>query len=149
MRGAQRRRLVPARLALRSGDPASGAAGQEPEDRYAMPAQARWLFTEVEDFRRYLRALPPSFRFGPGTSLEDCPLAAWARTFRPEAVVALTHVAWEGSFGQGRVDRLSRWQEAFCRRALRYSLATGEDISREQALQILERVAPSRSRGAR
>lgn len=106
------------------------------------------LFRDVGAFRRYLRRFPEGFVFGPGNALDTCPLAAWARSFDDRAVVACTHVAWDGTFGGQLVQRTTGWQEAFARRVVRHTLATGEMISRAVAFAILDEVAPNRSANA-
>lgn len=104
------------------------------------------IFRNLAAFRRYLRRLPIGYAFGPGNSLETCPMAVWAQTFDRSARVACTHVAWDGSFSSGRVERVAHWQEEFTRRSMMHTLATGERVSRDRAIEILEEIAPAAHR---
>ena len=102
------------------------------------------VFSRPSAFRSYLDRLPPGFEFEPGNSLNACPLAAWARTFDGRAVVARSHVAWDGSFAGARVERLARWQESLARRAMLHALNTGEGIPAATVREMLESVLEAR-----
>ena len=102
-------------------------------------ADAERAFSSPRAFRRYLDRLPVGFEFEPANSLSDCcPLASWARTFDGRAVVAGSHVAWDGSFAGPCVERLARWQESLSRRVVLHALATGGGLSVSAVVEMLE-----------